>query len=433
MYSITEKGPLGKKVVALEEGKTTVLKGGSLIDGTGREPLAKAVVIVEGERITAVSQEGEVAIPSGENVETIDTSGQVIIPGLIECHIHLRGGTTYDPYRKYLVPPEGLRVIRAALEAYEMLAAGFTTIRDFGGGGGLSVKGAINGGLILGPRIIAAITALSPTGGHGDWHPLPYEWVKEVTIRATLVDGVDECRKAVRLLLREGADVIKLFTTGGGITNTPEDLAALGRPEFTVAELEAMVDEAHRKGTKVAAHAVGARGVREAVLAGVDTIEHGCFGFEEEDLLDLIAEKGVTLVPTLTILHLVATRGEEWGLLQGGIEKGRELLEQTAKMVKAAHDRGVRIAVGTDAEFAIGENALELELMVEAGLSPMQAIVAGTQNGAIALGLEKDIGTVEPGKLADILVLTQDPLQDIRVLQNRESIARILKSKQPLM
>ena len=316
--------------------------------------------------------------------------------------------------------------------AFATFEAGFTTARDLGlPGSALDLKFAINEGLILGPRILTAGTVFSETGGEGDVPELPYEWVKKNQPKGTFCDGPYNCRKAVRLNFREGADLVKIFASSGNLSGR---YSWPPHPNFTVEEIEAMADEAHRRGKKIAAHALGDEAIRNSLLGGVDTIEHSGV-ISDYSLLDMMAEQGVILVPTLSVYYFFETEGEKWNCFSGGIERARGLRDDAQKMVRQARARGVKIALGTDigTTYGVGQNAKELELLVRAGLTNMEALMAGTSVAAEALGLEQDIGTLEEGKLADLLILDKDPLQDITCLLNKENIKRIAKSHDPLV
>jgi imidazolonepropionase-like amidohydrolase len=245
-------------------------------------------------------------------------------------------------------------------------------------------------------------------------------------------DGPDECRRVARENLGAGADLIKIYTTEGGLRAGPGGFEAV--PNFTVPEIEAMADEAHRRGCRLAAHATAFQGIRNALVGGVDTIEHGGDIGKHNELLDLMAEKGAFLIPTLSIYYWMATTGKEHGLDPRVIAGSQAMMEIQAKYLKKIYDHGVKIALGTDTGniFGRGQNARELEMLVESGLTPAQALLAGTRTGAEALGLERDVGTLDGGKLADILVLASDPLTDITSIRRKENIHHIFKSQASL-
>ena len=434
MHVLTINSTLSKKLIQLSDTGTIVLKGGTLIDGTGRDPISDPVIVVEGERIKEVGTINEVKIPDEDTAQVIDATGKFLMPGLFDCHIHLTGVVTFDAYRRYLTPSEDVKLLISAVDAGVILEYGFTTLRDVGSKPSLAIKRAINQGIIVGPRIHASGPALTVTGGHGDWFHFPYEWVKSQKFRGWPVDGPEEGRKAVRFNMRDGADLIKIIASGGGITNTAADLASMGIPEFHSEELKAIVSEAHLRRVKVAAHTTGAEATRQAMAAGVDTIEHGFIMPRDYDILDKMAKMGVSLVPTLSVLYRSGYEGDEMGVWKGGQEAGKHYLEKNQKMVMEAKRRGVNILLGTDGigRMGAGRSALELWLLVDSGFTPLEAIQAGTQNSAVAMGIDNDVGTLEAGKLADILVVEKDPLIDIRILEEKDNIKYILKSKSPL-
>ncbi|MGQ0571241.1 MAG: amidohydrolase family protein [Armatimonadota bacterium] len=433
MQTITHEGPLGQKLVYLNaDGGSVVIRGGTVFRATGAsaEP---AAIVIEGERITAVGPEREVAVPHGSR--TIDATGKFVMPGLIDAHLHFTGVFNFDRYRMFLQPPFATRVIRAALDAYEVLAAGFTTVRELGHGSMDQVIGlrrAINDRVIAGPRILTSGWAISQSGGHGDPRIFPAEWTYQLRPRSTFADGPEECRRVVRENFGAGADLVKIYTTEGGLRPGPDGFNAI--PNFTVSEIEAMADEAHRRGAKIAAHATAREGILNAILGGVDTIEHGGGVGAHDDLLDLMAQRGVFLVPTLSIYYWMATHGKENGLDPRVMTASAAMVELEAKYLKKIHRHGIKVALGTDTGniFGRGQNARELEMMVESGLTPAEALTAGTRVSAEALGLEQHLGTLEPGKVGDILILSANPLDDITCIRRKENIACIVKGQASL-
>lgn len=397
----------------------TVIEGASVIDGTGRL-LRDASVVISGDRVESVSA-GPVTAPSDANV--IEGRGATVLPGLIDLHIHFMGKVTTDEARAPITPSHDVKFLRAAMEVYQTLASGVTTVRALGHGPAehaYALREGVESGLILGPRILTSGWAISQTRGHGDLRALPYDWVAEKRPRAAFADGELECRKMVRRNFGEGADVIKVYTSDN----------RTGRPDFTVAELEAIVDEAHRRGKRVAAHAKTYEGIKNAVVAGIDTIEHGPSEVYP-DLLDLMAENGTFLVPTLSTVHLLAVEGERWKATPATIERAKRDLAGRYENVAAAHAAGVKIAGGSDtaarANYGI-LSAREVALLVEAGLSPMEAVVAATRVSAEALGAHATLGSLEPGKLADIVIFEGDLLSDVSRLEDRKNIRQILKT-----
>ncbi len=384
----------------------------TLIDGTGADPLEDAMVLIEDGRIVDVSSG---SVPRG--FEILDGSTGTLLPGFIDAHVHLTGETTFDPYRRYLSPRAGVRLIRAALHAQVLLRRGFTTLRDHGMGFGRDVKAAIESGDMPGPRILTAVNPISQTGGHGDWPHLPYEYVAAHSDRAFLADGPDECRFMVRYALREGADFIKIFLASGGVTNDVADLSFTAN--FTLEEACAMVEEAHRMGVPVAAHCMGLESLQTALAAGVDTIEHGMMEEPSAEILRMIAESRAIFVPTLAIFHWVALEGQRYGVPAAGLAVARSRLATHKRTIALGHELGVLFALGTDNTGLLGDNnnAIEFQLLVEAGLSPMEAIVSGTKHGAEALVLHDEVGTIAPGKRADLVLVDGNPLNDIALLQ----------------
>jgi len=405
----------------LEKSRKIVLTNAFLIDGAGSQPLDKAVIVVENDRIRAVGRVSEVEVPS--DAEVIDVGGMTVMPGLIDAHIHFSGARTHRLEERFVVP-EQVRLLRCVNDARALLEAGFTTVKDCGGTNGLYLKMAVNEGSIKGPRILAAGYVLSQTFGHGDVHFLPLEWVKQKI--PTICDGVDECRRAARYALREGADFIKICATGGvmSMRDRPE------HTQFTYEEIRAIVEEARKVGTFVTAHAQGTEGIKIAIKAGVRTIDHGIY--LDEEAVKMMKENNVILVPTLSIAYQIVTKGKEVGIVEWGIRKATEAFEHHLRSVKMAYEAGVKIAVGTDFGgpplFKMGTNAMELELLVEKiGFKPMDAIVSATKIAAEACGLEDKIGTIQPGKKADIIVVKGNPLEDIRVLRKIENIRLVMK------
>lgn len=401
-------------------GKLVVV--GRIVDGTGREPF-NGFVVIEDKKIVQVSKEEELKTLSVENAETIKIENGTILPGLIDCHVHLTGSRTLD-FLKASLEPVAAKAARLVGDLAQLIDAGFTTVRDVGGLG-IYLKKVIEEGEIKGPRILAAGKLLSQTGGHGDFHSLPLEWAKEGDF-TRLCDGVSECIKAVREQFREDADFIKICTTGGVLSQ--RDLPTSS--QFNLDEIKAMVEEAKSVGSYVAAHAEGTQGIKNALIAGVRTIEHG--DLIDDEGIEMMAEKGVFLIPTLSIKEQISSKGEKYGIPEWGIKKLKMLQELHGDYIKKAKARGVKIAVGTDFSskplFPLGENSMELELLVkQEGFTPLEAIVAATKISAEAIMMDDKIGTIEPNKLADIIVVEGDPVKDITILRKAENIKLVIK------
>jgi imidazolonepropionase-like amidohydrolase len=385
----------------------TLIRAARLIDGSSSDAQTGLDVLVEGGRIRTVAPTGTVDV--GDDIAVVDLGDRTLLPGLIDLHVHFTRTLSEEEVQRTMERPE-LRLIRSAVDAGDVLRAGFTTVRHVGGMDGIFVRDAVNEGTIPGPRIQAAGLPVSQTGGHGDMHFLPLEWVAHDRIRSgILADGADECRRAVRMNLREGADLIKVMASGGVATRRDHPRHA----QFTHEELKAVVDEAARWDRRVAAHAGGA-GIKPAVEAGVSTIEHGYF--LTRDVAELMAEKGTFFVPTLLRLHRGVTRGPEVGASPWINEKFAETWEAALTGVAMAKEVGVRIALGTDLGLRPhtrhGWNWQEIPLLVDAGLSPMEAIQAGTSVAAAAMGLEDTIGRIADEYEADMIAVDGDPLSD---------------------
>jgi imidazolonepropionase-like amidohydrolase len=388
------------------------IKGGTLIDGTGRKPLEDAIVIIEGPKITEIGRKDSVEIPKTHNV--IDASGLTIVPGLMDCHVHLTGIKGTDPLR-WVVENRYLRAMRAVADAWKILDYGFTSIRDLSENG-LYLKKAIEEGSIVGPRIVAYGRGLGRTGGHGDLrrdiYDMPAAFVKEIHPFCIQCNGVDEIRKEARALVGRGADGFKIFVTGGGTweKDREKDL------HYTKDEVKAVVEEARMVGLKVAAHAECLEGAKVAVEAGVDTLEHG--DVLNEEVCKEMVRKNIILVPTLSVYYVGPWAVEE--------------PEIPLRSFKIAHATGVKIALGSD-PFSDGitpfgkYNIGEIKRLVDAGLSPMEAIVSATKTSAEAMGIEEKVGTLEKGKSADILLIEGNPLDDITVFLDKGNIRTIMK------
>jgi imidazolonepropionase-like amidohydrolase len=425
---------LSRKLVYLEPGTTTVLSNVRLVDGTGAAAREAVTLTIQDDRIQRIEHStSTIATPPGAHI--IDGTGMTVIPGLIDCHIHFTGEVALSAIERY--SPDVWRDYRGIMTVWDVaraLEAGVTTCRALGHGVAGQVYGlrrAVAEGLIQGPRILTCGWSISQTGGHGDPHFLPQEVTRQYRPRSAFADGPVECRRLVRQNFGEGADCIKIFATEGSLVGAEGPRSTV--PNFTLEEIQAMTDEAHIRGARVAAHATTAEGVRNAILGGVDTIEHGGPLGDTPDLLQMLVERGCYLVPTLKIYEVIVTEGERLGVRPKSIGIARDLFKRQKGYLREALDMGVRIAMGTDtALFERGDNARELGLLVESGFSPMQAIVAATRVSAHAIGLEEHLGTLEIGKVAELLVLTEDPLRDIHSLRNHDTIRWIFKSRDQL-
>ncbi|MEM2005682.1 MAG: amidohydrolase family protein [Zestosphaera sp.] len=402
--------------------------------GTGEAPLENGVVVIEGRYIKDVGTLGSVEVPGDAKV--IDLKGFTALPGLIDAHLHLLGYRSLDMIKEPLLVPYAARVARVLQDLRSLVDAGFTTVVDAGSDVGLGVKYAITEGSAVGPRVVTAGYALSQTFGHGDEHYLPLEYVDVRTSRlrsfSLICDGVDECRKAARYALREGADFIKIMASGGVLSEKD-------RPEytqFTLDEIKAIVEEAEHANRFVHAHAQGSKGIANALKGGVKVIAHGIY--IDEEGIELAKERNAIIVPTFAIVDQIVRYGEELGTPKWGLEKARAVYEDHLRNVRDAFRAGVKLATGTDFAGGVkalrhGDNAVELAIFVERlGMTPLEAITCATRNAAEAAGLEGLTGTIERGKLADIIITRENPLADVKTLLNRDNIVAVVKEGRPL-
>ncbi|GLO64558.1 MULTISPECIES: amidohydrolase family protein [Oceanobacillus] len=400
-----------------------LIKNGLFIDGNGGEPEKDVIVVVKDNQIAYVGSETAYSISGEEQV--VDAQGGTILPGMIDTHVHMM--MEFSPVAERLETPFSFMYYQAAKYLENTLKAGITTVRD-ALGTDLGVKKAVEEGLISGPRLQLSINALTITGGHGDGYTVSGREVDLLPsdypgMPSGKCDGVEEVRKKTREMLRAGAEVIKVHATGGV-------LSATDHPEFTQfsqEELETIVEEGRfRKGVKVMAHAQGAEGIKNAVRAGVHSIEHGIF--LDDEAIDMMIEKGTYLVPTLLAPVAVLETAKETGMPDTAVQKSKEVIEFHKASIAKAHKAGVKIAMGTDAGvMKHGTNLRELGLMTEAGMTPMEAIIASTKTAAECLGWEDKVGTIEEGKLADIIIVNGNPLEDINLLANNENIKTVIK------
>jgi imidazolonepropionase-like amidohydrolase len=412
--------------------EVTYLQCGRLFDAERAELLGAHVIEVRDGRIAAVSAGSidpaalaEVGIDDVTAVEQIDLGGHSCLPGLIDMHVHLRGETSPSRYSEsFRLNPEDF-AFRSVGYAEKTLLAGFTTVRDLGGSLALSLRDAIDQGLVRGPRIVAAGNGIATTGGHGDptnsvsrylsdalGHPGPEQGV---------ISGVDEARRAVRQRYKEGSDVIKITATGGVLS-----VARSGdNPQFTVDEVAEVVRTARDYGFRVAAHAHGKEGMRRAIEGGVDSIEHGTH--MDDEIFALMKKKGTWYVPTILAGTFVAEKAQEPGYFPEVVRvKAAAIGPQIQATFGRAYKAGVKIAFGTDCGVSPhGGNAREFALMVEAGMPANEALQSATRNAAELLGRWNDLGSLSVGKHADVVAVAGNPLEDIALMQR---VAFVMKA-----
>jgi imidazolonepropionase-like amidohydrolase len=377
-----------------------VLQGGRVFDGTGADPAEGDVAIEDGRFVDVGTRlDGD---------QAVDVAGRTILPGLFDCHTHVcisnvdLWGVVQEPF--------SLQFYEAQANLRKTLEAGITTVRD-AGGADLGIRTALERGMFVGPRMQISIVMLSQTGGHGDdWYPSG----SEVPLMAShpgrpsgIVDGPDEVRRKVRELHRMGADVIKVATSGGVLSPRDDPRHAHFRP----AELEALVEEATAAGIFVMAHAQGADGIKNAVRAGIRSIDHGIY--LDDEAIELMKARGTWFVPTLVAPQGVIDAADAGiDLPPVVIDKARRVVEIHRDAFRHAVEAGVRIAMGTDSGVTPhGRNLRELALMVEGGMTPAAALEATTRSAAQLMGLDADLGTIEPGKIADLVAVDGDPYE----------------------
>jgi imidazolonepropionase-like amidohydrolase len=385
---------------------------GHLIDGKSRGVRTQMTLIVEGKQVVGVEEGFSIA---GTGDEVIDLSNKTVLPGLIDLHVHLESETSKDQALQRFTLNEADVAFRSSLFASKTLMAGFTTVRDLGGSGvNIALRNAINQGLVVGPRIITAGKSIASTGGHADpTNGYRKDLMGDPGPKEGVINSPEEARQAVRQRYKDGADLIKITATGGVLSIAKDGSG----PQFTDAELKAIIETARDYGMQVAAHAHGSEGMKRAVLAGVTTIEHGTKMTEE--VMDLMKQRGTFYVPTITAGKFVAEQAKVPDYYHPSVvPKALEIGPQIQETFRKAYKRGVKIAFGTDAGvFPHGENAKEFQYMVEAGMPAMEAILSATVVNAGILGLRDKIGTLEPGKLADIIATDENPLENISALE----------------
>lgn len=404
------------------------ITGGTLIDGSGRDPVPNATVVIAGERIAAAGPAKSVTIPRDARV--LDAGGRTVLPGIIDCHVH--GTYRARDMRSHLLNAPTYNVLRSTAVLRETLACGVTTARDMGGADA-GFREAIAEGYVAGPRLSISIAMISQTGGHGDaWVPAGLRIQKRAWLPSQVADGVDEVRRLVRHVLMAGADFIKICATGG-ITSLTD---SWDEAQFTLEEIRVAVAEAAMRRKTVAVHAEGIAGIRTALEADIHSLEHGWF--IDEQCVETMLAKKTWWVPTLALVPLSIQHRKAdaaWGRQQLAQEEDKEqqifaLMQRQIPLWKDAVRRGVNVAFGTDQShrLLVGMNLVELGFMVDwLGMTPMQALVAATGRAAQCIGRD-DVGVLEAGRYADVLVVDGDPLADVRILEQRARLKLVMQA-----
>lgn len=400
--------------------KYTLIHNGTLIDGTGQAPLSDAVVLIKDNIIEYAGDFDSLELPT-EKITRIDANGGYILPGFIDCHVHLMANgfrmedNMYDPLSLFFY--KSVENMRLTLDA------GVTTVRD-AGLADYGIKTAVQEGFVKGPRVQVSVAPLSITGGHFDF------WLKSGFDMKTsypghpnsICDGTDGVRKKVREVLRAGAEVIKVMVTGGV-------MSANDRPEFTqftVEELQTIVEEAGYRGIKTMAHAHGTEGIKNAIKAGIHSIEHGTY--LDAETIQMMLDNGTYLVPTLLVMKINKERAESGSIPDYGVDDALRIFDIHRKNVKQAYQAGITIVMGTDCGVINhGVNLRELGLLCELGMEPMEAILSGTKIASEYLGWQDKVGTIEIGKFADVVICKTNPLKDITSLGNPDNIELVIK------
>ncbi|WP_414469857.1 metal-dependent hydrolase family protein [Methanobacterium sp. ACI-7] len=399
----------------------SLIYNGTLIDGNGGNSIPNAAVLIKDSQIIEIGSLDSISMPD-EEIKKIDANEMFILPGFIDTHVHIMANgfkledTMYDPLSLFFY--KGLDNLKRTIEA------GVTTVRD-AGLADVGVKRAVEDGLILGPRLLISVMPLSISGGHFDFSlnsgfdmKLSYPGLPE-----SVCDGEEEVRKRVREILRAGADFIKVMVTGGvmSVNDGPE------HTQYTVEELKVMVQEGEfHDGVKVMAHAHGVEGIKNALYAGIYSIEHGTY--LDDETIDIMVDHETYLIPTCVVMHHNKKFAEAGELPEYSIKQAIEIVDIHDTNIRKAYEAGVKIVMGTDCGVVPhGINLEELGFLCDIGMSPIEAIMAGTKNAAECLGIDDKLGTIESGKIADFIISKKDPIANIKSLGNPDNIMLVMK------
>lgn len=391
----------------------TIIHCGNLFDGKSNDVQPKMSVTIEGDKIVAVTK-GFVTPANGDQL--IDLSTKTVMPGFIDMHVHLEGETNKDQNLQRFTLNEADVAFRSTVFAKKTLLAGFTTVRDLGGSGvNIALRNAVNQGTVVGPRIFTAGKSIATTGGHADpTNGYRKDLMGDPGPKEGVINSPEDAKQAVRQRYKDGADLVKITATGGVLSIAKDGSG----PQFTDEELRAIIETAKDYGMHTAAHAHGAEGMKRAILAGITTIEHGTKMTEE--VMDLMKQKGTFYVPTVSAGRFVAEKAKVAGYYHPlVVPKALEIGPQIQETLSKAYKRGVKIAFGTDAGvFPHGENAKEFGYMVDAGMPPAEALKSAMIVNASILGIADKVGTIESGKLADLVATDENPLLNIKTTEN---------------
>jgi len=410
--------PAGEKTAP----KVSYILAGRLFDATHDTVRENVVIVVEDERIKSIASAADLKIPPGSKV--IDLSQATVLPGLIDCHTHLDSrADRYNEVYRFKDTPFS-HAFAAVVNARKTLEAGFTSVRDVGSDPFLAVdlRNSINEGLVAGPRIVASGPGISITGGHGDlnnFSPQTRVMMFPEERDFKIADSVDQVRHVIRAQEKYGVDVIKILATGGVLSKGDSPAS----PQFTLEELKAAAETAHMGGRKIAAHAHGAEGIKNAILAGIDSIEHA--SLIDDEGIRLAKEHGTYLVMDIYNDDYILNDAPKWGLPTENLEKERMVGRLQRENFRKAVQAGVKMAFGTDAGvYPHGDNARQFFYMVKFGMTPAQAIRAATSSAADLIGRAQNVGTIEAGKYADIIAVNADPLADVRALEHVDFVMK---------